>query len=199
MSGAGKTYLSQRLETMGFERVSVDEKIEDLLRNELPVDRRGLQVVANWVGIPEDPWYAERSAKYLDLEETVLASELDRLEDASTIGLHRYVLDTTGSVVYLGSRLLSRLREATTVIHLETPPRIRQEMFTAFMAKPTPLIWREPTDSGEGPLPEKASGDAFLKLIEAREKAYRALAHETLGYEERRSADFDLRSRFSAG
>lgn len=196
MSGAGKTYLSQSLQSMGFERVSVDERIEDRLRDELPPDQRGLQVVANWVGFPEDPWYAERSRRYLELEESVLSAELHRLATASPKEIDRYVLDTTGSVVYLEDRLLSRLRSATTVIHLETPAPIRREMYADFMAKPTPLIWRSPTDPEGDSVPEKASGESFLQLIEAREEAYRALAHKTLGYEERRSADFDFESRF---
>lgn len=199
MSGAGKTFLSKRLEALGFQRVSVDERIEDRLRQELPKDQRGLQAVANWVGFPEDPWYAQRAAIYLKLEEAVLSSELDRLEAASPGGVGPYVLDTTGSVVYLSNEVLSRLREATTVIHLETPVQVRREMYAAFMKKPTPLIWRHPSGGGHGPIPEAASGDAFLQLIDAREKAYQALAHETLGYDERRAPDFDVGSRFKAG
>src|SRR3990167_7468724 len=119
MSGTSKSYWSKELQNKGFERYCCDDLIEEKLGKELKaLGYSGIQDVAKWMGQPFDSQYPEKSKKYLDLEQEVLEEVMINAECPHHPG---FVIDATGSVIYLGSGVLNRLSTLTRVVYLETP------------------------------------------------------------------------------
>jgi len=108
MSGSGKSYWTKRIAAAGFSAVSCDTQIEERLNPVLQSGGfAGITGVAAWMGWPDRPNYAEREAAYLAEEINALDEVLSSLEKNPQRDL---VLDTTGSVIYVGNHLLHRLR-----------------------------------------------------------------------------------------
>ena len=116
MSGAGKSYWTERLAAENIPAISCDSQIEARLAHTLQEGGfQGINGVAAWMGWPDSPSYAEREARYLSEEIASLDEVLTSLQKDQ----HReLVLDTTGSVIYAGNNLLFRLRKLTTVVYL---------------------------------------------------------------------------------
>jgi len=197
MSGVGKTFHSLRLAALGYRRFSCDAWIARRLALRADEPDETIGALAAWMGFPDDERYAERAAWYRRLEaealEDVLAHPGGGDGDDSPL-----VIDTTGSVVYLPDRLLTRLRAAVCVVHLETPPDQRARMLEAFLARPTPLIWGSAFDRHEGESRSDALHRCYARLLDTREKAYARLAHIGVGFEEHRRPGFDLPGRVRA-
>ena len=89
--------------------------------------------LGEWMGFPYESHYKDREAKYLDYEIEVLKEVLDYLEKEKNNRERNIVVDTTGSVIYTGDENLNRLRETTTMVHLETPPAVREAMLHKYL------------------------------------------------------------------
>ncbi len=97
MSGAGKSYWTKRLASLGFPAISCDDQIETRLASVLqPGGFSGINGVAAWMGWPDRSTYAQREAQYLAEERAALDEVLTGLKKNPH---NELILDTTGSVI----------------------------------------------------------------------------------------------------
>src|ERR1700686_3265687 len=158
MSGAGKSYWTTRIAAAGDPAISCDTQIEDRLKPVLEAGgHRGINGVAAWMGWPHLSTYAEREAAYLSEEIAVLDEVLIGLEKNPERDL---VLDTTGSVIYVGNHLLHRLRKQMLVVYLAASRDEQQLLIKRYLEDPKPAVAR-----------------CYPVLIGARRQSYEALAH----------------------
>jgi shikimate kinase len=178
MSGAGKTFWTRRLATIGYPAISCDDQIEGKLVARLAAGGyAGINGVAAWMGWPDSATYAEREAEYL-------AEEISSLDEVLT-GLERdrgksLVLDTTGSVIHTGNNLLMRLRRQMTVVYLAASAEEQQLLIERYLTDPKPVLWRGAFQPKPSEVPRETVARCYPALIAARRRSYEALAHCTL-------------------
>lgn len=178
MSGIGKSFWAKRLAERGFVRHDCDGAIGEHL-SELVTPAPGeepVHALGRWMGMPWTAGYAAREARYLALEEQVTREALERA--LSTPG--RHVIDTTGSVVYLPSPLLERLRASCRVVYLRTPEARREAMLRRYLEEPKPVVWGQSFAAGPDEEPEAALPRCYAELLAFRDRRYAALAHVVL-------------------
>src|SRR5882762_910213 len=151
MSGAGKTFWARRIAETGAVAISCDDRIEQKLAPRLAGGGYpGINGVAAWMGWPDSATYSERESEYLAEEIHTLDEILTELEKHPEASL---VLDTTGSVIYVGNNLLMRLRRQMTIVHLAASREEQQLLIERYLNDPKPVLWRgafQPKP-GEGP------------------------------------------------
>jgi shikimate kinase len=175
MSGAGKSYWTTRIASAGYPSVSCDSEIELRLKPALETGGySGINGVAAWMGWPHLPTYAEREAAYLSEEIAVLDEILTGLEKNPARDL---VLDTTGSVIYVGNHLLHRLRKQFLVVYLAASRDEQQLLIQRYLEDPKPVLWRGAFQSRVGEDPKETVARCYPVLIGARRQSYEALAH----------------------
>jgi shikimate kinase len=178
MSGAGKTFWTKRLAESGVPATSCDDRIEQKLAPRLAAGGyAGINGVAAWMGWPDSPTYGQRESDYLTEEIHTLDEVLTELEKHREKSL---VLDTTGSLIYIGNNLLMRLRRQMTIVYLAASPQEQQLLIERYLNDPKPVLWRgafqpKPTES-----PRETVARCYPALIAARRQSYEALAHCTL-------------------
>ena len=136
------------------------------------------------MGWPDSSTYAEREAEYLVEEIQVLDEVLQELEENPEKAL---VLDTTGSVIYVGNHLLTRLRRQMTIVYLAATERERQLLIERYLNDPKPVLWSGAFQAKSGETPGETVARCYPALIEARRRSYEALAHCTLSVGELRA------------
>ena len=175
MSGAGKSFWTARIAAAGYPSVSCDTEIEFRLKHALETGgHSGINGVAAWMGWPHLPTYAEREAAYLSEEIAVLNEVLTGLEKNPERDL---VLDTTGSVIYVGNHLLHRLRKQLLVVYLAASPGEQQLLIQRYLEDPKPVLWRGAFQARPGEDPKETVARCYPVLIGARRQSYEALAH----------------------
>jgi shikimate kinase len=175
MSGAGKSYWTARIAAAGYPSISCDTQIESLLKPALETGGySGINGVAAWMGWPHVPTYADREAAYLSEEIAVLDEVLTSLEKNSERDL---VLDTTGSVIYVGNHLLHRLRKQMLVVYLAASRDEQQLLIQRYLEDPKPVLWRGAFQARTGEDPKETVARCYPVLIGARRQSYEALAH----------------------
>ena len=175
MSGSGKSYWTQRIAAAGYPAVSCDVQIEQRLAGALQAgDYAGINGVAAWMGWPDSPTYAEREAAYLAEENAALDEVLTGLEKNPARDL---VLDTTGSVIYVGNHLLHRLRKQMLVVCLAASPDEQELFIRRYLEDPKPVLWRGAFQAHKGELPRDTVARCYPALMAARRQSYAALAH----------------------
>lgn len=180
MSGVGKTFWTRRLAATGRPTVCCDDLIEQRLAAHLaPGGFRGINGVARWMGWPDSATYAEREAVYLAAEIAALNQVLVDLEQDTQREL---VLDTTGSVIYAGDRLLLRLRRLMTVVYLAASLEEQQLLIHRYLSDPKPVLWHGAFQPTLGETPRQTMARCYPPLMETRRRAYEALAHCTLPF-----------------
>jgi len=167
MSNVGKTHWSKKLETLGFVRFGCDDEIERVLR---------IDDLAAWMGFPDSSTYREREKEYLDAEARVLRSVLSRLD---AIG-GDVVIDTTGSVVYLGDDLLDELRRRTKVVYLRADERAVAAMTEKFFVCPKPVVWGDRFEPSSAENRDETLRRCYPSLLSWRDERYSQLAHLTI-------------------
>jgi shikimate kinase len=178
MSGTGKTFWAKRLAADGFQSISCDDRIEELLRTHLAAaGHAGINGVAAWMGWPDSPTYAQREADYLAAEIATLDQLLTELERNPSREL---VLDTTGSVIYTGNNVLMRLRRQMTIVYLAASPEEQQLLIQRYLTDPKPVLWRGAFQPKNGETPRETVSRCYPTLAAARRQSYEALAHCTL-------------------
>jgi shikimate kinase len=178
MSGAGKTFWTKKLAGGGYPAVSCDDCIEQKLATRLSSGGfAGINGVAAWMGWPDSSTYAERESEYLAEEIHTLDEILAELERQPEKSL---VLDTTGSVIYIGNNLLMRLRRQTTVVHLAASAEEQELLIERYLNDPKPVLWRGAFQPRPGEKPRETVARCYPALIAARRQSYAALAHCTL-------------------
>ena len=195
MSGAGKTFWSKKLAAQGCAMVSCDDRIGERLKSHLAAGGyEGINGVAAWMGWPDSGSYSEREALYLAEEIHVLDETLSSLEHDRERPL---ILDTTGSVIYVGNNLLYRLRKLMTVVYLAASETDRQLLIERYLNDPKPVLWRGAFVAKPAEKPRDTVTRCYPGLIEARRRGYEALAHVTIPVRELRDPSMNA-NRFLA-
>jgi len=175
MSGSGKSYWTQRIVAAGYPATSCDTQIEQHLSGVLQSGGyAGINGVAAWMGWPDSATYAEREAAYLAEEISTLDEVLSGLEKNPAQDL---ILDTTGSVIYVGNHLLHRLRKQMLVVHLAASPEEQGLLIRRYLEDPKPVLWRGAFQARKGEAPRDTVARCYPALIAARRQSYAALAH----------------------
>jgi shikimate kinase len=175
MSGSGKSYWTSRIAATGYPAISCDTRIEGRLKAVLETGGySGINGVAAWMGWPHLPTYRDREAAYLSEEIAVLDQVLTGLEGNPEDDL---VLDTTGSVIYVGNHLLHRLRKQMLVVYLAASRDEQQLLIQRYLKDPKPVLWRGAFQARVGEDPKATVARCYPILIGARRQSYEALAH----------------------
>jgi hypothetical protein len=178
MSGAGKSYWTKRLASLGFPAISCDDQIEARLASVLQEGGfSGINGVAAWMGWPDRSTYAEREAQYLAEETATLDDVLTALGKNPSSEL---ILDTTGSVIYCGNHLLHRLRRQMAIVYLAASADEQQLLIRRYLEDPKPVLWRGAFQPRPGETPRDTVARCYPALISARRQSYEALAHCTV-------------------
>jgi shikimate kinase len=178
MSGAGKTFWTKRLAESGVPAISCDDCIEQKLAVRLAAGGfAGINGVAAWMGWPDSPTYGQRESDYLTEEIHTLDEVLTELEKHREKSL---VLDTTGSLIYIGNNLLMRLRRQMTIVYLAASPQEQQLLIERYLNDPKPVLWRGAFQPKPKESPRETVARCYPALIAARRQSYEALAHCTL-------------------
>jgi len=178
MSGAGKSFWAKKLGASSYPAISCDDVIEAKLASRLAAGGyTGINGVAAWMGWPNSATYAARESDYLAEEIHALDEILTGLENQPEKSL---VLDTTGSVIYVGNNLLMRLRRQMTIVYLAASAREQQLLIERYLNDPKPVLWRGAFQAKAGESPRETVARCYPALIAARRQSYEALAHCTL-------------------
>lgn len=189
MSGIGKTFWSKRLAQTGRPAFRCDDRIEQRLRDRLQTGGyAGISGVASWMGWPDSPTYVQREAEYLAEEIATLDEVLTELEHDRQ---RQLILDTTGSVIYIGINLLLRLRRQMTIVYLAASAAEEQLLVKRYLSDPKPVLWRGAFQPKKGETPRETVARCYPTLIAARRQSYEALAHCTIPIAELRTATQD--------
>lgn len=182
MSGSGKSYWSAKLAKRGFRHFDCDQMIAAKLGPALTRADGTVLSLGEWMGFPFQQGYRERESRYLAYEKKVLAEIFAAIKDEPADAHAKFVIDTTGSVIYTGKKCLDQLRQLTTVVYLEIPFEIKDQMLTAYRADPRPVLWQDKF----GPKPDETNEDAlarcYSELLADRERQYKRHAHVTIPY-----------------
>lgn len=178
MSGVGKSHLSRILGRSGYRVFDVDTRIAGELASLVTPEPGELPVYAlgRWMDMPWTEGFASREAEYLALEERVTAACLDEAL-ASTVPT---VIDTTGSVVYLSSPLLARLKATGRVVYFHTPESDRVRMREQYLRDPKPVCWGGLFRRVGDETPREATERLYPELLATRDARYRQLAEEII-------------------
>jgi shikimate kinase len=182
MSGVGKTTWAQKLEEKGYTRYSCDDAIEEKLADELTqLGYSGINDLAKWLGQPYEPQYPANEQRYLDLEKESVEEALEKV--ASLPDDSRFVLDTTGSVIYMTDELLDKLAKKTKIVYLETPEAVQQEMCENYFKDPKPVIWNGVYQHNPTEEETESLRRCYPELLQKRTKIYQRHAQITIPYE----------------
>lgn len=178
MSNRGKTYWGRRLAPLGFTHLCADDSIAKVIKAELALDGYSGDIadVAAWMGLPHEERSHGRQKRYLAIEESLMEQALMSLWHRRD----RVVLDTTGSVIHTDPLICEVLHDLTTVVHLETPPELQEEMFQRFLAEPKPIIWGRHYAPLEGEEPAQTLRRCYPQLLAWRSEQYAKYADVTL-------------------
>ena len=191
MSGSGKSHWSTELAEIGFLRFCCDDLIADKLAPELIRSDGTSLDLGEWMGFPYEPQYKEREDKYLSCEIEVIRETLAYLS-GSNPG-EKVVVDTTGSVIYTGKNMLERLKSNTTVVHLATPPEVKERMLRGYVDQPRPVLWREVFSKKPGETNEEALARCYPRLLFSRQRLYEQYADVTIDYYVRNRKGFGVK------
>lgn len=189
-SGVGKSYWSSKLANeLGYVRVCCDDRIEQRLTDRLPKGCSGIEGVAHWMGYPYEVDYSVRENQYLQYEQEVVE---ELLRDTNRISEENYVFDTTGSVIHCAPEVQERLCELGLVVYLKADTETRAHLLQSFLIEPKPLIWGDVYEfvrrkSGDNVPPQTLLQEAFVELVDSREKQYERLAEVVIDVAEVKS------------
>jgi shikimate kinase len=192
MSGSGKSYWAKQLSGIGFKCFSCDEMIASNLSDELVKADGSIMPMGKWMGLPYRQGYLERESKYLAHEKQVLEKILETIDKNYGDPERNIVIDTTGSVIYTGEEILNKLRNYTTVVHMETPPRIQDQMYQAYLTRPRPVLWQGKFCKKPYEKNKEALTRCYAELLAYRERLYKQYAHLTIEYDRYRKKGLNV-------
>ena len=180
MSGVGKSHWAKQLAQAGWLHHDCDAMIGQRLGQivEQTAGEELVHAVGRWMGMPWSEGFDQREATYLELESAVTTQALEQLGQTGA----DTVIDTTGSVIYTGSDLLGRLKDATRVVYFDVPDAVRDEMVALYLREPKPVLWRGMYLPSDGESQDAALGRCYAQLQSDRAERYRALADVVLDY-----------------
>ena len=186
-SGCGKSYVTKRfVEELGWKSYACDALIEGYLGAEVPPsEEHGTRRVGLWLGQPYSPGFDVRQEKYNDAEKAVMTEICAALEKASPED--NLIVDTTGSVIHTGSKILAGLRAHSYVIYFQLPISDEELLFKQYLEDPKPVIWQRLYHQAPGETPERALRRCYRSLLRERSQLYERYADLTVpaGFSER--------------
>ena len=189
MSGVGKSYWAKQLAQAGWLHLDCDTSIADRLGEIIEIEdgEDPVHAVGRWMGMAWDASYESREARYLGLEQAVTTQAIDQLGQYSNKSV---VIDTTGSVIYTGDDVHSKLKQSTRVVYFDVPDDVCQRMVELYLNEPKPVLWQGMYQ----PCPNEPQGDAlarcYAQLLADRAERYRALADVVVDYHKVREPGF---------
>lgn len=187
MSNVGKSHWRGKLTPLGFAPFCCDDLIERNLYPHLRANGfQGIKDIARWMGQPYEPQSPANQALYLKEESAVMEEIILELRR----GRERLIVDTTGSVIYLGEKILDALQKLSIVVLLEAPESLQQDLYHQYLLNPKPVIW----GNAYQPLPGENHKDTLARcyslLLKGRNEMYRCQAQVILDYNELRTPGF---------
>ena len=177
MSGCGKTVISSKLEREAAWRAfHCDDLISSKLKPTLTQGLSETAALSAWMGQPYSKGFRQRQQIYLDTERSVVNESLAQIS-ASDSAQHPCVLDTTGSVIYLGDDIAQQLRAATTVVYLKVAASEQDRMLEQYFRDPKPVVWADLYQPLSGEDPERALRRCYSELCRWRAAQYERWAH----------------------
>jgi hypothetical protein len=193
MSGSGKSYWAEKLSRRGFRRFCLDSLIAQRLSANLQREDGSLMTLGEWMGFPFQEGYQGREDLYLAAEKQLMAEVLDWIEENACAGSdENVVVDTTGSVIYVGKDLIDRLRSLTSIVNFTFPTVVREAMLRQYISNPQPVLWRGFFKLEHGESVEDALFRCYHELLDSREIAYRKMADIEIDYFTRNSPIFRI-------
>lgn len=185
MLNCGKTHWAKRLHAeQGLQWIGCDSLIEERLECELDkLGAKGISGVARWLGFPADPCYEEREQKYLQCEKEVMQQIVQTLERSKNTVSQQLVIDTSGSVIYIGEEILRELKKHSRIVYLDTPFSVLGEMLKSFLEHPKPVVWGGLFQKGEAETDQQTLRRCYPKLLHFRSLRYEQYADVKLAYE----------------
>ncbi|MEK7539146.1 MAG: shikimate kinase [Patescibacteria group bacterium] len=170
MSNIGKTYWSKKLAELNFQHFNCDDLIETKLAPLLRArGYSGIKDVSRWMGQPYNKRFSENQQKFLELEAEIIKNILAKLKN---IRKNNIVIDTTGSVVHLGSSICSLLKKHTLVIYLEATDYLREDMFRSYIKDPKPVVFGNIFRPKNGETHKQSLRRCYQKLLTKRSRLY---------------------------
>lgn len=161
MSNIGKSHWSQALrDYKDFSIISVDNEIEKDL------GLADMSAMASWMGYPFEEKYEKHVQQYLHLEEEKTHIQIPE---------GNFILDTTGSVIYLSENLREFLRKNFLIVCFDASEAMRQEMAALYFEEPKSIVWGNDFHMKEGELGIDALRRCYPELLNNRKKLYREL------------------------
>lgn len=192
MSGSGKSDWSAKLSVYGFRRICCDELIAARLSQELERPDGTTRGLGEWMGFPYERNYQDREAQYLAWEMRVVAEIVGLLESNGNDPGENVVVDTTGSIIYAGDRIISALRGLTTMVYFPVPSEVQAQMLKQYMATPRPVLWRGLFRKSPGETNEQALARCYPDLLRSRETLYQRYADVSINYYKRNQEGFGV-------
>jgi shikimate kinase len=163
MSNVGKSFRSNELKTLKkFDLLSIDSEIEKEL------NFSDIKEMSEWMGYPYEEKYIVRSKKYLKLEEKYSNYEI--------IINNNFILDTTGSVVYLSNKTKNFLKEKYLLVLFDVTESTIENMKKLFFESPKTLFWGDSFNKLENETNKESLNRCYPNLLSDRISLYRNLA-----------------------
>lgn len=164
MSNTGKSFRSDQLHNFkNFEYVHVDDEIEKEL------GLQSMAEMADWMGYPFDERYEKRAIEYLHLE-------TKHTVQTNINPNKKFVLDTTGSVIYLNSETHKYLQKNFLCISFDIQAERVEKMTTLFFKEPKSVYWGNSFSQNKNEDNIDAIKRCYPQLLEDRKNKYRELA-----------------------
>ncbi len=163
MSNIGKTFRSKQLSKLKpFETVSVD----DIIQEELGFTE--MDEMSIWMGYPFRDRYQKAEKEYKEMENRI--SLIPPPEGKN------FILDTTGSIIYIEPDSLKKLKETYLIVGFTCPDFLINEMITSFFKQLKPVIWNDMYQKKDGEDEKEALRRCYPDLLEDRTRRYHELA-----------------------
>ena len=179
MSNIGKSHRSKELaQIKDFTVFGVDEEMADKMQKSWPDE------MAEWMGYPFEERFPETQKTYLEWENKLTGNPV--VPEGKN-----FILDTTGSVVYLTKEIHKYIFENYLVVQLDASESMLQEMEKSFFVTPKTIVGGNLFNQNPGELGIDALRRCYPKLLRDRIDRYRSLADVVIPGEISRSKDID--------
>jgi len=170
MSNIGKSFRSEELKKeKGFLCKSIDDDINKKLNHKTEED------TAKWLNFPYSAGFAKRQKKYLQIEDS-LTKKIQIPKNKN------FLLDTTGSAIYLDKTTHEFLQNNFFIIHFEVPNNLLNKIMGEYFARPKPIIWGDIFDQKKDESKIDSLKRCYPKLLAFRSKKYRVLADISINF-----------------
>jgi len=192
MSNIGKSHLATRLAAeAGFIRIGCDDLVESAIGDELKqLGYSGVNDVGRWMGQPYTPAYPKNSLKFVDCERAVM---LEIISELRAKKLNKpTVIDTTGSVIYVGEDVVQSLKDESKIVYLEASIAHQEKLFKQYLNEPKPVIWGDSYNRLPGESELQSLERCYPKLLAYRASCFEALADLIIPYEFHRETQLEI-------